>query len=175
LHPTKGPDVLVQAMQQLSVVDIELHMFGIVQPGDEPYAGRLRDLADRDPRIIFEQALPSHEVIDVLQTFDAVAVPSQWLETGPLVVLEAFAAQAPVVGSRLGGIAELVRNGVDGLLVQYDSVTDWARALRLLAEDRALLQRLREQVRAPRGMQAVCDDMQSVYASVISGSPAVAA
>lgn len=174
LHPTKGPDLLISAMQLLSPVDIELHLFGIVQPGDEHYADHLRHLADTDPRIIFEPAVSAQEVIDVLQTFDVLAVPSQWLETGPLVVLEAFAAGIPVIGSRLGGIAELVRNGVDGLLAEYDSATDWARALRCLAEDRPLLQRLREQVRPPRSMRAVCEEMQSIYADITSPPAAVA-
>ncbi len=174
LHPTKGPDLLIRAVQMLSTVDVDLHLFGIVQPGEEPYATSLRDLADRDPRIVFEQPVPPHQVVDVLRGFDALAVPSQWLETGPLVVLEAFAARIPVIGSRLGGVAELVRDRVDGLLVHHDSVTDWARALRCLAEDRGLLNRLREQVRRPRDMRAVSADLHAVYADITSQSSAVA-
>jgi glycosyltransferase involved in cell wall biosynthesis len=168
LHPTKGPDLLIRAVQLLSTVDLELHLFGVVQPGDEGYADDLRHLAEREPRVFFESPVASQRVVDVLRTFDALAVPSQWLETGPLVVLEAFAAGTPVIGSRLGGIAEQVRSGVDGLLVQYNSVTDWARALRCIAEDRALLQRLRDQVRPPRTMRAVCDDMQPIYDGIAS-------
>ena len=57
-----------------------------------------------------------------LSRIDVLAVPSQWLETGPLVVLEAFAAGTPVIGSDLGGIRELVSDGRDGLLVPHDDV-----------------------------------------------------
>jgi glycosyltransferase involved in cell wall biosynthesis len=47
---------------------------------------------------------------------DILAVPSTCYETGPFVVLEAHAAGIPVVGSNLGGIAERVTPGRDGLL-----------------------------------------------------------
>ncbi|MBV9600325.1 MAG: glycosyltransferase, partial [Chloroflexi bacterium] len=159
LHPTKGADVLIRAVRQLVDVELELHVFGVEQPGDERYARRIRQLAGDDGRIVFEPAIPSEQVIPTLREFDLLGVPSQWLETGPLVVLEAFAARTPVIGSNLGGIAELVRDGVDGLLVQPGSVADWASALRRLAEDPALRERLRLNVRPPRDMRAVSEDM----------------
>jgi glycosyltransferase involved in cell wall biosynthesis len=163
LHPTKGAHVLIRALQRLDANEVELHIFGVVQPGDEKYAEDLRRLAKLENNIVFHPAVPSEEVIDVLSDFDVLAAPSQWLETGPLVVLEAFAVGTPVLGSRLGGIAELVRDDVDGLLVQYDSIDAWTDALRRLAQDPALLERLRAGVRPPRRMRAVADDMLALY------------
>jgi glycosyltransferase involved in cell wall biosynthesis len=174
VHPTKGLDVLIRAVRLLADVALELHVFGVEQPGDERYARELRRLADGDSRIVFEPAIPSERAIETLQEFDLLAVPSQWLETGPLVVLEAFAAGTPVIGSRLGGVAELVRDGVDGLLVRHDSLGDWAHMLRRLAADPVLLQRLREGVRPPRRMRDVSDDMLSLYAEVASNLETVA-
>jgi glycosyltransferase involved in cell wall biosynthesis len=174
LHATKGPDVLVRAMRLLRDTAVELHIVGVEQPGDEAYADRLRRLAEGDRRIVFEPAISSRQVIDVLRDFDVLAVPSQWLETGPLVVLEAFAAGIPVIGSELGGIAEVVRDGVDGLLVPFNSVAHWARMLRRLAEDATLQQRLREHVEPPRKMRDVNEDMLEVYAAVARASEAVA-
>ncbi len=74
-----------------------------------------------------------------MQRYDVLAVPSQWLETGPLVVMEAFAAGVPVLGSNLGGIGELVTSGVDGLLVEPASIVAWRTALEALCRDRELL------------------------------------
>jgi glycosyltransferase involved in cell wall biosynthesis len=79
------------------------------------------------------------------------------------VVLEAFAAGVPVIGSRLGGIAELIRDGIDGMLVEAESVAAWTEAIRRLDEDRAMLERLRRGVRPPRTMDDVADDMMEVY------------
>jgi len=99
----------------------------------------------------------------VLSAYDFVAVPSRWLETGPLVVLEAFAAGVPIIGSRLGGIAELVRDGMDGILIEADSVGAWSATLQRLCDDRALVERLRWNIRYPRTMDDVADDMIALY------------
>jgi glycosyltransferase involved in cell wall biosynthesis len=104
-------------------------------------------------------------VIPLLKEYDLVAVPSRWLETGPLVVLEAFAAGVPVLGSDLGGIAELVEHDVNGLLVPPSSVADWQRALCRFLDDPTLLSRLRAGVRPPRSMETVAREMQAVYAA----------
>ena len=102
-----------------------------------------------------------------MRQYDVVAVPSQWLETGPLVVMEAFAAGVPVLGSNLGGIAELVRHGTDGLLVTPRSVEAWRIALETVCEDRALLERLRAGIREPRSMAEVSHDMSKLYGRLI--------
>ena len=176
LHPTKGAHVLIRALQQLQDTNVELHVFGIVQPGDERYADDVRRLAKGAAKhVVLHPALASEKVIDVLRDFDVLAVPSQWLETGPLVVLEAFAAGTPVLGSRLGGIGELVHDGVDGLLVRHDSIDDWANALRDLADDSTILDRLRAGIRPPRLMRAVADDMLAIYDEIASRSGVTAA
>jgi glycosyltransferase involved in cell wall biosynthesis len=75
----------------------------------------------------------------------------------------------PVIGSRLGGIVELVRDGIDGMLVEAESVAAWTEVIRRLDEDRAMLERLRRGVRPPRTMDDVADDMMTVYRR-LSGS-----
>jgi glycosyltransferase involved in cell wall biosynthesis len=80
--------------------------------------------------------------------------------------LEAFAAGAPVLGADLGGIAELVTHGVDGLLLPPDDAPAWGRALQRLSQDRELLARLRAGVAPPRTMAAVARDMRELYQSV---------
>ena len=43
-----------------------------------------------------------------MQNYDLAVVPSLWMETGPLTILEAFAAGIPVAGTNLGGIKEIL-------------------------------------------------------------------
>ena len=50
----------------------------------------------------------------------AVVVPSRCYEGQPRIILEAFAAGVPVIASRIGGLPELVEDGVNGLLVDVD-------------------------------------------------------
>ncbi len=170
LHPVKGVHVLIRAIRLAPDLPVELTIHGIAQGEDgETYRAELTTAAADDRRIRFQAPLPAAEVVAAIGRHHVLAVPSQWLETGPLVVHEAFAAGAPVVGSALGGIAELVRPGVDGVLVEPASSSEaWRGVLARLAGDTALLERLRSGIRPPRSMRCVAREMQAVYASVLA-------
>jgi glycosyltransferase involved in cell wall biosynthesis len=103
------------------------------------------------------------QVVALLRQYHLLAVPSRSLETGPLVVLESFAAGTPVIGSSLGGVAEWVRHQVNGLVLDPDDVSAWADALRRCAEDRGFLAKLRQGVMPPRSMADVADEMAQLY------------
>jgi glycosyltransferase involved in cell wall biosynthesis len=172
LDPIKGTDLLIQAVLGIPDAPLQLDVFGIRQEAsDGAYVCRVEALAARDPRIRLLAPLPSTKVVGLLRNYHLLAVPSRCLETGPLVVLEAFAAGIPVVGSDLGGIAELVRHGVNGLLVKPNSVHDWRRALVRLSEDRELLGRLRCGVRPPRSMEEVAGEMLDLYRALCATEP----
>jgi glycosyltransferase involved in cell wall biosynthesis len=161
---TKGPDILIRALRSLPEAPIELHLYGIVQdPSNAEYLDQLKKLAGMDSRISLLPAVPGEQVVSLLQSYHLLAVPSRWLETGPLVALEAFAAGTPVVGSNLGGIAELIEHEVNGMLVETDSVEAWTHVMRRCYEDRALLERLRRGVRPPREMSVVAQEMLLLY------------
>jgi glycosyltransferase involved in cell wall biosynthesis len=99
--------------------------------------------------------------------YDLVAIPSRLLETGPLVALEAFAAGVPVLGADLGGIAELVRSGIDGFLVPPDDAAAWAAAIARFAKDPHLVREMRAKIAPPRSMEAVVEEMSKVYSAVV--------
>jgi len=166
LAPEKGPEILLEALRLLPELRLSLDVFGVVQGGDDAYADKVRSLIAEDRRVGLQEPLPREVVIEHLAWFDVLAVPSQWLETGPLVVLEAFAAGVPVIGSSLGGIRELVRDEVNGLLVAPDSVHAWAQALLRLATEDGLIERLASGVCPPRHIDDVADDMASLYANL---------
>ncbi|MBK8233260.1 MAG: glycosyltransferase [Candidatus Eisenbacteria bacterium] len=69
---------------------------------DERYVSELRRLCVDDPRIRFMEPYPPENTSEIMSRYDALVVPSLWMETGPLVVLEAFAAGVPVLASRRG-------------------------------------------------------------------------
>jgi glycosyltransferase involved in cell wall biosynthesis len=169
LEPSKGTRLLIQALRAQPSGSIELDLFGIIQSAADANRGRkLRALAEGDARIRFLAPLSHADVVPRLADYDLVAVPSQGLETGPLVVLEAFAAGVPVIGSAIGGIADKVTHGVNGLLVEpHDSAAAWGAALTRCAHDAALVAELRRGVRPPRSMADVARQMQTVYRGVL--------
>lgn len=166
--PTKGVDVLIRALQLLPDKAVELHLYGVTQ-GKEgmAYEQQLKRLVLNDPRISFQPRVRNEQIISLLREYHLVAVPSRVLETGPLVVLEAFAAGVPVLGANLGGIAESIQHGVNGILVDPDSVQGWSQALQRCYEEPALLAQLRNGVRPPRGMDMVAQEMMTVYGQVL--------
>jgi glycosyltransferase involved in cell wall biosynthesis len=168
LDPIKGPDILIRALRSIPNAAAELHLYGIVQEQTETvYRDELKNLATGDSRIAFLPPVSSYQVIELLRGYDLLAVPSRWLETGPLVVLEAFAAGIPIIGSNLGGIAELVGHEIDGVLVEADSIEAWSRAIRRFCDDHCVLERLRRGIRPPRRMDAVAGEMLVLYSQVL--------
>jgi glycosyltransferase involved in cell wall biosynthesis len=167
----KGPDLLALALKMIPTALVEVDIFGIRQAiGPDEVYDWLAAQAQQDPRLVLRTAIVPEEVIGVMADYDLIAVPSRWLETGPLVVLEAFAAGVPVLGSNLGGIAELVRDGVDGILVAPDDAAAWAVAIRRLTEDRRAIDALRARIVPPRTMDTVANDMTTLYDQILSRS-----
>ena len=164
LNPTKGLDVLLRALRQIPHANILLDVYGAIQEGGVDELARLRQLANGDSRVTFRPAVDSSAVLETIAAHDVLAVPSQWMETGPLVVLEAFAAGVPVIGSSLGGIVELVTDGTDGLLVRdFASPAAWAALLERLGNEPALLATLSAGIRMPVTMDQVASEMITVY------------
>ena len=169
LDVNKGTRLLIAALRELPDAPITLDIVGITQSAaDCRELDRLRELSGGDSRIRFLPAIDHAEIETRLATFDAVVVPSQLLETGPLVVLESFAAGVPVIGSALGGIAEKVANGRNGLLVApHDSVQAWRDVLQRCADDRGLLPGLRAAIETPRSLERAAADMHELYSAVL--------
>jgi len=163
LEPSKGVDILIRAVTRSTDLDVRLDIYGIAQGKMNSYGRRLKQLAGSDARIVFQAPVSNEHIHSLLQAYDLLAVPSQGLETGPLVVLEAFAAGVPVLGSDLGGIAELVQSEVNGLLVEAGSVEAWRKALVRISLHRDLLPTWAKGIPAPRDMSDVAQEMDLVY------------
>jgi glycosyltransferase involved in cell wall biosynthesis len=176
LDPTKGTELLLRALAALGDAPVSLDVFGVVQDGDAEARSRALRSAFAKARVTFHAPVANANVVAMLRAYDAVVVPSQWMETGPLVVLEAFAAGVPVIGSALGGIADKVRHDVDGLLVEpFHAVDAWTSTLARCVDEPSLLARLRANVAPPRSMRDVACDMRAVYEQLTSRTRAALA
>jgi glycosyltransferase involved in cell wall biosynthesis len=82
----------------------------------------------------FAGAYPQADAVAMMRLADVVAVPSRW-EGCPYVVLEAFQAGVPVVAAAVGGVADLVQDGVNGLCVAAEQPEALGDALLTLLRD----------------------------------------
>ncbi len=128
IEARKGIQELVDAFRLLP--DLELTLIGTDLPCS-PYGDSLRKfVARRAPaNVRFEDALPRAELLTRLRDFDICIFPSIF-ENWPNACLEAMAMARVVVGSKHGGMSEMIEDGVSGFLVDGRSPTDIARGLR---------------------------------------------
>jgi glycosyltransferase involved in cell wall biosynthesis/GT2 family glycosyltransferase len=160
----KGLEVLVDAANRLDGEEIDFRLHGSLTSPPEvaPFVGQLRERA-RNRSIAFPGPVPADRLRETFGALDVLVVPSLWHENCPLVILEAFAAGVPVVASRLGGMTEMVRDGVDGLLVPAGDADALAAALRRLRREPGLLDRLRAGIRPPFDVAAHVERLELVY------------
>lgn len=165
IHPVKGVDILLKAFELLpSHYRIELYIYGSFQDkADEKYYNKLRQMSYKDKRIKWSGTLNNRERFSDLSKLDVLVIPSRWLETGPLVLLESWAVGTPIIGSRLGGIAELVTEGLGGLLFEPEDAQDLARAIIRIYNEPGLLGKLKLNIPKVRTMQEVADEMENLY------------
>jgi len=161
--PEKGLDLVIDAIRLMPEANITLDAYGIRQEGSETLASHLADQAAQDPRIRLLPSIPQSEVIARLTQYHVLVIPSRCLETGPLVLLEAFAAGIPVLGSNLGGIAEWVDHEVNGLLVDTDSVSAWREILKVLCKHPEVLEKFKRNIKPPPNMVSVGQKMLELY------------
>lgn len=108
--------------------------------GDGAWVPDLRQRIRNQPQITYLGFQSGAALAELIRRAKAVVVPSEWYENCPMSVLEAKAHGRPVVASAIGGIPELVRDGLDGFLFGPGQRDDLIRALdRLDHADHALL------------------------------------
>lgn len=142
LEEHKGIIFLIETIKKFQMSDVKSQMFlDIVGSGG--FDARVRAMVAGDARVILHGALPHEKLAEFYADADVVVVPSLVAENQPTVILEAFANGVPVIASRIGGIPELVEDGVTGELFEPGNGDDFCRALHRMMESktRATMQR----------------------------------
>ncbi|HMB81487.1 MAG TPA: glycosyltransferase [Vicinamibacterales bacterium] len=168
LHPAKGLTQMVRAVLAIPRdVDLRLDIRApILDAGARAMAEDLRRLAADDPRIHFEPAVSSSEILPVLAELDVLLSPSLWFENGPTIALEAMAVGTPVIGSRVGNLAEIIEDHVTGRLVEAGSVPELSAALLEAATNPAsTIDRWRRALPPVRTMDDIARDYMTMYAA----------
>jgi glycosyltransferase involved in cell wall biosynthesis/phosphoheptose isomerase len=141
----KGVDVVVRALAQVP----QAHLTVAGGPDrsaldDDPEARRLVALAEEygvSDRLTLTGRVDRQEAARLLSCADIVTC-TPWYEPFGIVPLEAMACGRPVVGSAVGGLLDSIDDGTTGLLVPPRDVDATAAAIRRLAEDPALAERM---------------------------------
>ena len=127
LSEEKGVATLLRAMRGIGRSRLKII-------GDGPERAALQKLAEdlKLTNVEFTGSLKGRALQQGVLGAQFVVVPSEWYENSPLVIYEAFTMGKPVIGSRIGGIPELVGEGQDGLLFNPGDATELHECIQTL-------------------------------------------
>ncbi|MGX9854068.1 glycosyltransferase family 4 protein [Limimaricola variabilis] len=134
LAAIKGVPVLLRALARVRESRPEVTLDLVGDGEDRAMLERLSGELGLDGAVRFHGYLGQAEVARMLGTTSALVLPS-FAEGVPVVLMEAMAAARPVIATRVGGVAELVEDGVSGLLVPPGAEAPLAQAMLTLAGD----------------------------------------
>jgi glycosyltransferase involved in cell wall biosynthesis len=161
----KGVHVLLDAVDGLrGPFTLEIHADPSVAPG---YAAELARRAQRLP-VRFRGPFDRDRLAEVYASCDVLVVPSLWPENSPLVIHEAFLHGAAVIGSRLGGIPELLHDGVNGFLYEAFRPDELRERMQRFVDDPALARRMAAAAPPVKSIAVDADEWERRYASVLA-------
>ncbi len=153
-NPFKGVRVLLEAMRALELeeADVTLRLHGAnleIQDGEfRRSVATLLEATESSVTMVGKYRPP--DVAQLMRDIDWVVVPSIWWENSPLVIQEAFLNRRPVICSNIGGMAEKVTDGVNGLHFR-------------VGDPRSLAQTIRRAVETPSLWDEVCAGIPVIY------------
>jgi glycosyltransferase involved in cell wall biosynthesis len=164
-HEPKGIFVLAEAIRSLPrSLPLSVELRGPMLSDDDRVAReKLEAMLEGDSRIRFAPAVEHEETGRVLAGYDVLLCPSICLEGGPTVAIEAHAVGTPVIGSRIGGLAEIVEDGANGRLLPPGDSQALGSSIREVAEDPERIESWRSRLPAPRTMDEVARDYVKLY------------
>jgi glycosyltransferase involved in cell wall biosynthesis len=166
----KGLGVLLEALRGLGR-DVPLEMVflstafdgGAQSEAERAWARKIRAMAEQDRRMVVLGGVPPERSAERMAEWDALIVPSLWMETGPQVVTEALLAGTPVIGSARGGLAELIEEGRSGWLFPPGDARALGGLLRRLSLAPDELRAMAARIPPPRTADDMVEDMLAVY------------
>ena len=162
----KGVLDLAEAMRRLPAgLRLRLEFRGLAQnAADRETKAAVARACGGDARVTIGDGVPPEEACALIASYDVLCCPSRCLEGGPSVALEAMAAGVPVIAASVGGVAEVVEDGVNARLVPPGDVGRLAAALTEVASDPAsTVRRWRTRLPATRTMRDVAREYLGLY------------
>ncbi len=118
----KGFDIMLKAFKEINKVFSNVNL---IFAGDGPIRKDLEEIASKYgllDRIQFLGWVEPDEIFNLINKSEIIVVPSRWEEPFGLVAIEAALLKRPVIATRVGGLKEIIEDGVTGMLFEKDDV-----------------------------------------------------
>jgi len=167
IHPYKGLHILLKALRFLPTAKFEVHIVGDKSDIVPEYRRILVEELRSDSRVKWIGKLEPDLVTEFLKQMDVLVIPSLWMETGPMTVLEAWAVGVPVIGTDRGGIKEWVDEYGGGWLFPAGNTRALASIIENLLNKQILIPAVPTQAKL-FSMKIVVQSMTDMYVNVVS-------
>jgi glycosyltransferase involved in cell wall biosynthesis len=173
INKFKGAMLALEAARLLDAegCDFAMTLHGGLDFQTEAFQERFRSELARVPRVRHTGGYHRNEMAALMAEADWVVVPSTWWENAPLVIEEAHQSRRPVICSDIGGMAESVGDGVDGLHFRAGDPHALAATLRRAVETDGLWDRLVEQIAPVRTVGDTARDHERLFRGLLDGVP----
>ncbi len=133
----KGIPILIEAFKKVKNKNVRLCIIG-----KGPNMEWFEKLSEGDERIKFYGFISESKLREHYEQANITVVPSIWYDNSPMVIYESLMNGTPVIGSRIGGIPELIEEGYNGFLFEPGNTEQLKTILAGLSEDSAKLEEL---------------------------------
>lgn len=172
----KGANVLFEAARLLDKQersDISFDIFGDYRNQPVEFQKELQDrLETIGSNVRLHGPYDEFRVDMLMRSVDVIIMPSIWWENSPVVIQEAFRNGRPVICSDIGGMAEKVRNGIDGFHFHAGSALDIVALLTRIADDREILRDVMRTMRQPPAADEIVNDHLNLYRTIRASASA---
>jgi len=170
----KGVNVLLEAaeiLEERKVNNVVFEIYGDYS-GQPPefQADFLARLSKFGRNVKFQGPYDQARVDKLMRAVDVVIIPSIWWENSPVVIQEALRNRRPIICSDIGGMAEKVRDGLDGLHFPVGNSVALASLLLKMLERPAQLTDLERTIRSPDSVDEVTARFEQLYARLLQAN-----
>lgn len=134
----KGILFLVEVLKKMDDVNFKLHI-----AGDGNKMKELKKIVNGDNRFIIHGMLSQEKISEIFSLVDFTIVPSLCYENSPTVIYESLAVGVPVVAAKIGGVAELIRDGEEGFTFEPGNADNLVKILKYCAVHLDDIQKMR--------------------------------
>ncbi|MDW7684978.1 MAG: glycosyltransferase family 4 protein [Bacillota bacterium] len=164
LYEHKGVHILIKAFTELKKKyhSTELKIYGDVTQFPK-YTHYLKKLSAGVGNLYFLGTFPNAEIEEIFEDIDVLVVPSIWYENTPLVIYSAFQTKTPVIATNLGGMSEVVRHNINGLLFEKEDPASLMERMERFLQQPKLLAKLSSGIQQVKSIEENVRELEELY------------
>jgi len=164
----KGIHVLIEAFKKVENKNIKLKIFG---RGDErdPYIKDLINSAESDSRVEFCGTFNYEDLPNVMKEISIMVIPSTYKDNFPLVMQLSLAYGKPVIASKIGGMPEVIKDGINGILFEPGNSEQLAKIIYSLSENPQKILNLKKGINPPPRIEEEALRYENLYRELLKG------